>query len=154
MDATVSPFFIFKDVCFFLFCPCTSILREGCIKSKQNKRVSFQQPEEGKAQYLCTKQKSTKGMKRKRVIFSSSGGTPAMMFVTRLLAHFGNGNIESAAARIAAACRRTPFLIEASVNGTILQLEGSTALGATVNGTAALIWGENIETYDKTIIIK
>lgn len=93
-------------------------------------------------------------MKRKRVIFSSSGGTPAMMFVTRLLAHFGDGNIESAAARIAAACRRTPFLIEASVNGTILQLEGSTALEATVNGTAALIWGENIETYDKTIIIK
>ena len=46
-------------------------------------------------------------MKKKKIIFSSSGGTPAMKLLMCLIEHFGEAEIGHIAAQIAATCRNT-----------------------------------------------
>ena len=92
-------------------------------------------------------------MKRKRITFSSSGGTPAMAFLTYLTENFGAEEIELIAARIAAACRGTRLIVEASFDDGTMVLSGNTATRVGVKESVLMLSGENIGTEEGTITI-
>lgn len=66
-------------------------------------------------------------MRKKKIIFSSSGGTPAMKFLQEITEYFGEEGIDRIAARIAATCMKSSIIITATANGGIAELYGNTA---------------------------
>lgn len=66
-------------------------------------------------------------MRKKKIIFSSSGGTPAMKFLQEITEYFGEEDIELIAARIAATCMKSSIIITATANSDTLELSGNTA---------------------------
>ena len=97
---------------------------------------------------------AAKKMKRKKIIFSSSGGTPAMRLLTFLIDHFGNEDIEHIAAQIAATCRMSKLAITAVTESDITTLHGSTAKSIIVNACTLELAGENIKVENGTMIIE
>lgn len=70
---------------------------------------------------------AAKKMRKKKIIFSSSGGTPAMKFLLDITEHFGEDDVELIAARIAATCMKSRIVITATAYGGIAELYGNTA---------------------------
>jgi hypothetical protein len=93
-------------------------------------------------------------MKKKRVVFSSSGGAPAMILMNRIMEAFGSDEIETIAARIAATCRTTPVIITPTLKEEYMELKGNTANCISVNNDIILIKSENIKVSEKTLIIE
>lgn len=83
---------------------------------------------------------AAKKMRKKKIIFSSSGGTPAMKFLLDITEYFGEDDINRIAARIAATCMKSRIVITATANGGIAELYGNTAKCVIVNtnGTVEL----------------
>lgn len=70
---------------------------------------------------------AAKKMRKKKIIFSSSGGTPAMKFLLDITEHFGENDVELIAARIAATCMKSRIVITATADGGVAELYGNTA---------------------------
>ena len=92
-------------------------------------------------------------MKRKKIIFSSSGGTPAMRLLTSLIDHFGDEDIEHIAAQIAATCRNCILGIAVSFEGNIPVFYGSTAMSIAINETTLELTGENLKVENGIVSI-
>ena len=99
--------------------------------------------------YLCSK----KRMKKKKIIFSTSGGTPAMRFLTYIIDHFGDEEIEHIAAQIAAMCRKAELTIRAVLEDGLTALHGNTAKSIVIDAGTMELTGENLSVVNKTIII-
>ena len=95
-----------------------------------------------------------KRMKKKKIIFSTSGGTPAMRFLTCIIDHFGNEEIEHIAAQIAAMCSNTALTIKVTIEDGLTVLHGSTAKSIVINAGTMELAGENLAVENNTIIIK
>ena len=93
-------------------------------------------------------------MKKKKIIFSTSGGTPAMRFLTCIIDHFGNEEIEHIAAQIAAMCSNTALTIKVTIEDGLTVLHGSTAKSIVINAGTMELAGENLAVENNTIIIK
>ena len=96
---------------------------------------------------------AAKKMKRKKIIFSSSGGTPAMRLLTFLIDHFGNEDIEHIAAQIAAKCRNCILGITVSFEDNIPVFHGSTAMSIAINETTLELTGENLKVENGIVSI-
>ena len=92
-------------------------------------------------------------MRKKKIVLSSSGGNPAMHFIRRLMVAFGEDNIDTIAARIAATCRTTPILAIISMTDNDLELKGNTADCIQVENRSLNIEAENILVTGTTLII-
>ena len=92
-------------------------------------------------------------MRKKKIVLSSSGGNPAMHFIRRLMVVFGEDNIDTIAARIAATCRTTPILAIISMTDNDLELKGNTADCIQVENRSLNIEAENILVTGTTLII-
>lgn len=91
-------------------------------------------------------------MRKKKIIFSSSGGTPAMKFLQEITEYFGEEDIELIAARIAATCMKSRIVITATANGGIAELSGNTAKCIIMNAENTLeLESENI-TVNGTVL--
>ncbi|MBQ8695169.1 MAG: hypothetical protein IJ513_05945 [Bacteroidaceae bacterium] len=90
-------------------------------------------------------------MKKKKIIFSSSGGTPAMKLLMRLIENFGESEIGHIAAQIAATCRNTVIKVWMTFDSETPELHGSTAKCVNVNGGILVLEGENV--FEKDYII-
>ena len=93
-------------------------------------------------------------MKKKKIIFSSSGGTPAMKLLMCLIEHFGEAEIGHIAAQIAATCRNTSIKVWATFDDETPELHGSTAKCINVNGETLALNGENVFVKDYIIYIQ
>lgn len=102
-----------------------------------------------KSAYICTK-----NMKKKKIVFSSSGGSPAMVLLNRIMSAFGSNDIDTIAARIAATCRTTPLLIETFMSDRCVELKGNTADCIDVENDILRIDSENIKVDEDTLIIE
>ena len=77
-----------------------------------------------------------------------------MRFLTGIIDHFGNEEIEHIAAQIAAMCRNTALTIKAVSEGGLTVLHGSTAKSIIINGSTMELTGENLTIENNTIIIE
>ena len=92
-------------------------------------------------------------MKKKKIIFSSSGGTPAMKLLRCLIENFGCDDIEHVAAQIAATCRKTALVVWTSMSDGIHEFHGSTAKSIDVSSGTLILSGENIATENNILYI-
>lgn len=92
-------------------------------------------------------------MKKKKIIFSSSGGTPAMKLLRCLIENFGNADIEHVAAQIAATCRKTALVVWTSMSDGIHEFHGSTAKSIDVSSGTLILSGENIAAENNILYI-
>lgn len=91
-------------------------------------------------------------MRKKKIIFSSSGGTPAMKFLKEITEYFGEEDIDRIAARIAAACMKSSIIITATANSGTLELSGNTAKCIIMNaGNTLELESDNI-TVNGTVL--
>lgn len=92
-----------------------------------------------------------KKMKKKKIVFSSSGGTPAMQFLLYLIESFGNSNIENIAKMIAATCNKNN--VTATVVGNRVEFIGDgTGSVKELDGTIVFA-ATNIKVENNTLII-
>ena len=92
-------------------------------------------------------------MRKKKIVFSTSGGNPATHFISRLMAAFGENEIGTIASRIAATCRTTPIRAGISITEGEHELRGNTADCVNVDNGTLNIGAENIEVIESTLII-
>ena len=96
---------------------------------------------------------AVKKMKKKKIIFSSSGGTPAMKFIIDLFEQFGHEDITRIAAQIAATCSKSRVTVTALLYGGILELQGNTAKSIERLSDTVLLQGENLSVENNTLCI-
>lgn len=111
--------------------------------------LSLQQPGAHNARISLPQKK----MKKKKIIFSTSGGTPAMRFLACIIDHFGHDGIEQIAAQIAATCRKSPLTITVQFEDGIPSFYGSTAKSIGINADTLELSGENLNVEDSTLSI-
>ena len=92
-------------------------------------------------------------MKKKKIVFSSSGGAPAMNFLLRIFDNFGSSDVERIAAQIAATCRDARLLVTASNENGALELCGNTAMIVRLDNDAVALYADNVAIEDDTLII-
>lgn len=93
-------------------------------------------------------------MKKKKIVFSSSGGTPAMQLLLHLVENFGNDNIGRIAAQIAAVCSKECVLVTASYINGVLVVNGNTAMSVRNLGDCVAFAADNVTADDSTLIIE
>lgn len=93
-------------------------------------------------------------MKKKRVVFSSSGGGTTMALMNKLMEAFGSDEIEIITSRIAATCRTTPVIITPTLEEEYMELKGNTANCIDVENDMLHIRSENIKVSGNTLIIE
>ena len=90
--------------------------------------------------YICRK---TNGMKKK-IIFSSSNGSPAMAFLNSIKQLFGSNDLELIASKIASSCMNTAIRIEYQFKDGILKLTGSNALCIRTDRSTLTLKADNV----------
>lgn len=92
-------------------------------------------------------------MKKKKIVFSSSGGTPAMQLLMHLVDNFGKYDIERIAAEIAAMCRGTRIIVTASCVGNVLVLNGNTAMCLRLLDDTVAFDADNVSGEENVLVI-
>ena len=92
-------------------------------------------------------------MKKKKIVFSSSGGTPAMQLLMHLTENFGSNDIERIAAEIAAMCRGTRIIVTASCTENVLVLNGNTAMCLRLLGDTVAFDADNVTREENVLVI-
>ena len=83
-------------------------------------------------------------MKKKKIIFSSSGGAPAIELLRCLIRGFGNNDISHIAAQIAATCRKAALRVWFTFEGELPELHGSTAESISTSSDTLQLKAENV----------
>ena len=96
--------------------------------------------------------KKTDRMKKK-IIFSSSNGSPAMTFLNNIKELFGSNDLELIASKIASSCMNTAIRIEYIFDGGVLKLIGSNALCIRRAGNILALKADNARAKDGVLII-
>ena len=92
-------------------------------------------------------------MKKKKIIFSSSGGIPAMKFIVELFEQFGHEDITQIAAQIAAGCYKSRVTVTAHLYDGVLKLQGNTAKNVKSSSDTVLLQGDNLSVGNSTLCI-
>lgn len=90
---------------------------------------------------------------KKKIIFSSSSGSPAALFINNIKMLFGSDNIELIASKIASSCMNTEIRIEHALQGETLSLIGSNALCIRIAGSTLELTAENINIEEGFLIL-
>ena len=96
---------------------------------------------------------AAKKMRKKKIVFSSSGGTPAMQLLMHLVDNFGKYDIERIAAEIAAMCRGTRIIVTASCTENVLVLNGNTAMCLRLLGDTVAFDADNVTREENVLVI-
>ncbi|MBR3976300.1 MAG: hypothetical protein IKJ95_00550 [Bacteroidaceae bacterium] len=92
-------------------------------------------------------------MKKKKITFSSSGGTPAMVLFNSLIEQFGKNDIERIAAQIAACCSTAEVLVNCINNSEGILLQGNTAKALCFSDGILTFNADNVSIRENTLII-
>ena len=92
-------------------------------------------------------------MKKNKIIFSTSGGAPALRLLTELFDYFGHDDISRMAAQIAAACRKARTEIIATENEEGWAFEGNTAKSILFEGDTIVLDADNVSIENNVLII-
>lgn len=90
---------------------------------------------------------------KKKIIFSSSNGSPAMTFLNNIKELFGSNDLELIASKIASSCMNTAIRIEYIFDGGVLKLIGSNALCIRRAGNILALKADNARAKDGVLII-
>lgn len=91
-------------------------------------------------------------MKKKKVIFSTSGGTPAMQFMLHILEEFKCDDIGHIARLIAIACNEMNFVVIATNYDNSIELKGTPPACIRQEGNILYLVAANIRTDNNTLI--
>jgi hypothetical protein len=91
---------------------------------------------------------------KKKVTFSKSGGTPAMLFLNNIKELFGSNELELIASKIASTCMNTDIRIEHGFKDGIMEIVGSNALCIRVTGNILVLKADNITVMKETLTFK
>ncbi|MBQ2807897.1 MAG: hypothetical protein IJF06_02210 [Bacteroidaceae bacterium] len=92
-------------------------------------------------------------MKKKKIVFSSSGGKPAMLFLRHITECFGTDEICHIAKMIAMACRETNFHVSAMLCEEGIELKGTPPACVEYDGGTIAITAANTRVENTTLII-
>lgn len=91
-------------------------------------------------------------MKKKKIIFSTSGGTPAMQFMLHILEEFKCDDIGHIARLIAIACNEMNFVVNATNYDNSIELKGTPPTCIRLEGNCIYLMAANIRTDNNTLI--
>lgn len=103
---------------------------------------------------LCATFAEKTNRMKKKIIFSSSNGSPAMIFLNNIKELFGSNDLELIASKIASTCMNTDIRIEHGFKNGIMEIVGSNALCIRVTGNTLVLKADNITVMKETLTFK